>query len=83
METAIMVLVFVAIGIIADCFGDHRRPVHHSHTYRQALTGMIREPRAQIYVVSESRLQHDARAMAETRSDMEPAALPDLTAQPT
>jgi len=82
MEAVIMIVTLVVIAILADRFGDRRRPVHHSVAYQQALTGMIREPGGQTCLITESRRQRETRAIEEPVPDLEPAPAV-LAVQPT
>ncbi|MDQ3654932.1 MAG: hypothetical protein M3457_07630 [Chloroflexota bacterium] len=82
MEALIMVVVLVAIAILADRFGGHRRPVHHSLAYQQALTGMIGEPRGQTQIVNEPR-DYAVTRMKEITMPEPASTPPDLTVQPT
>ena len=82
METVIFLIVLGAILIIVDRIGDRVRPVEHSPAYGQALTGMIREPRAIIHVPVETPRPEQAGAPGRTLS--EPVQSPaELVAHPS
>ncbi len=72
MEALTLVLALVVVAILADRFGEDRRPVHHSTAYQQALTGMILEPRTRPQIVVEPRDYAVTRVMEEIASDLEP-----------
>jgi len=81
METVIFLILIGVVAILADRFGDDRRPVHHSPAYRQALTGMIREPWGHTHLVAPP-LRGSARTMEAAECELEPTP-PDLVVQPT
>jgi hypothetical protein len=46
MEAVVVIAVIAAFLLVADRYGNDPRPVLRSDAYREALTGMMREPRA-------------------------------------
>jgi len=82
METVIFLIIIGAILLVVDRVGDRVRPVEHSSAYRQALAGMIREPRAQRHVAVETGIMSELPAPdVATGKLAEPAA--ELVARPT
>ena len=68
MEAVIVAVALFAIIALADRFSDSTRPVLRSNAYREALTGMIREPRAQAVTVTVVDTAPKAEPLEGTRS---------------
>jgi hypothetical protein len=82
MDAVIFLILIGVVALVVDRCDDQSRPVSHDHAYRQALTGMIREPWTDIHVPVESR--QALRAGAQGRTIVEPArSSAGLAVQPT